>query len=115
MKINKSGDWKKYMQTAPQGAEVLGTVEAESGTGALVRLKKRYYSVNGDVCAVLDGRTVAGVLGKYGKSGGRPRLMAGGRMVNVYLDNETIRHAKEAGCGNLSEGIRRSVACFKKI
>ena len=108
MKINKSGEWKNYMQTAPQGAEVFGTVETESGTGALIRLKKRYYRVNDGILHVLDGRTVAGALGKLG-TGGRPQSMENGRKIMVYLDDETVFRAKEMAGGNLSEGLRCAV------
>ena len=105
MKIDTKGNWKQYLETAPQGAGMLGTVKTESGVGALVRLKKRYYRINGDAKELLDGRAVAGSLGKYGH-GGRPKVIDGGKAVKVRLDAASIARAKKLGSGNLSEGIR---------
>lgn len=41
---------------------------------------------------------------------GRPPKI-GGRDVKVYLDDNSIRVAKEIGNGNLSEGVRLAL-CF---
>ena len=106
------GNVDKYLVTAPQGAEmleqgmeILGTVTTKSGAGALVRLKKRYYRVNGDAKELLDGRAVAGALGKYGH-GGRPKVIDGGKAVKVRLDAASIDRARKLGNGNVSKGIR---------
>jgi hypothetical protein len=43
----------------------------------------------------------------YGKqTAGRPRLLEGGKRVNVYLDTESLERAERLGLGNVSEGIR---------
>jgi len=41
---------------------------------------------------------------------GRPKI--GAQRVNVSLDEETLRRAREIGAGNVSEGLRRAVAAF---
>ena len=105
MKIDTKGNWQQYLETAPQGVEILGTVATELGAGALARLKKRYYRVNCDSKELLDGRAVAGALGKYG-NGGRPKVIDGGKAVKVRLDAASIASARKLGNGNLSEGIR---------
>ena len=105
MKIDTKGNWKQCLVAAPRWVEILGTVTTESGTGALVRMKKRYYRVNGDAKELLDGRTVAGALGKYG-NGGRPKVIDGGKAVKILLDATSIARAKKLGNGNVSEGIR---------
>ena len=105
MKIDVKGNWQQYLVTTPKGVEILGTVTTESGAGALARIGKRYYRVNGDVKDPLDGRTVAGAFGKYGH-GGRPKVIDGGKAVKVRLDAASIYSARKLGNGNLSEGIR---------
>lgn len=37
---------------------------------------------------------------------GRPRILSGGKRVNVYLDAATLERAANLGSGNVSEGIR---------
>lgn len=41
---------------------------------------------------------------------GRPAVMSGGKRVNVYLDADSLDRAAKLGDGNVSEGIRRSLA-----
>ena len=41
---------------------------------------------------------------------GRPKI--GAQRVNVSLDEETLKRAREIGAGNVSEGLRRAVAAF---
>jgi hypothetical protein len=37
---------------------------------------------------------------------GRPKIMAGGKRVNVYLDAQSLAAALKLGGGNVSAGIR---------
>ena len=48
-----------------------------AGCRVVTNIEKRYYRVNGDAKELLDGRTVAGAVGKYGH-GGRPKVIDGG-------------------------------------
>lgn len=41
---------------------------------------------------------------------GRPRVLAGGKRVTLYLDSATLERARKLGSGNVSEGIRRALA-----
>lgn len=95
--ISKSGNWKIYwgVMLLPEGAEALGIVNRDTGTGALIRLANGNY-VQGnaggirtlpqkDVEAALAVSNAASALGSIrteaksnaartnGKKGGRPR------------------------------------------
>ena len=91
-----------------RGATPLGTVTHNSRTGALVRFEAtgHYAMVNADIIKRLDGRSVAAALG----DAGRPAEMAGGKRVNVYLDDAALAQAKDLGDGNISLGIRRALS-----
>ena len=41
---------------------------------------------------------------------GRPKI--GAQRVNVSLDEETLRRAREIGAGNVSDGLRRAISAF---
>ena len=41
---------------------------------------------------------------------GRPGI--GAQRVNVSLDEETLKRAREIGSGNVSEGLRRAISAF---
>lgn len=41
---------------------------------------------------------------------GRPVALKGGKKITLYLDAETIKKARSLGDGNISAGIRKSVA-----
>lgn len=43
------------------------------------------------------------------KQAGRPAVMAGGKRVQVYLDERTLEKARRIGDGNISEGIRLAI------
>lgn len=44
---------------------------------------------------------------------GRPRLMEGGRRINIYLDSVSLETADKLGGGNVSEGIRLALAALR--
>jgi hypothetical protein len=44
---------------------------------------------------------------------GRPRLMEGGRRLNIYLDSASLETAARLGGGNVSEGIRLALAALR--
>lgn len=108
LKIDTAGDWKLYATILPAGSEAVGVVTVDGySTGALVRLANgRYAQVNSNTVKMIDGRSVAA---QFRVSGPAKKLTGGGR-VTVYLDNETVRKAGRIGDGNVSEGIRTSVA-----
>jgi hypothetical protein len=43
---------------------------------------------------------------------GRPRLMEGGKRINIYLDSASLETAAKLGGGNVSEGIRVALAAL---
>jgi len=43
---------------------------------------------------------------------GRPRLMEGGKRINIYLDSASLETAARLGGGNVSEGIRVALAAL---
>ena len=109
--VDAAGNWRLYTNTVPAGAVVLGTVTRDgTDTGALVRMEKTgaYLQINAGCARSLDGRAVAAALG----TGGRPATMAGGKRVNVYLDDASLDAAAKLGDGNVSEGIR---VALKKV
>ena len=44
---------------------------------------------------------------------GRPKLMEGGKRVNIYLDTVSLKTADMLGGGNVSEGIRLALAALR--
>lgn len=40
---------------------------------------------------------------------GRPRTMEGGKRIQIYLDIESLKIAKDLGDGNISDGIRKAL------
>lgn len=44
---------------------------------------------------------------------GRPRLMEGGKRINIYLDSASLETAAKLGGGNVSEGIRLALAALR--
>lgn len=106
--VDLGGEWRIYTPAALPGAVVLGIVTRSNSTGALMRIKRTgaYVQVNAGVARKLDGRKVAAALGAFG----RPSEMKDGKRVNVYLDAESERRARELGRGNMSAGIREALA-----
>lgn len=45
---------------------------------------------------------------------GRPSTMTEGKRVLVYLDASSLATAEALGAGNISLGIRRALALFKR-
>ena len=101
LSVDPDGNWRLYTSTIPVLAEPLGTVMRDgTDTGALVRLGKTgaYGQVNAGGLRRLDGRKVAAALG----NAGRPPSLAGGKRVEVYLDEGSLAAAASAGEGNVS-------------
>lgn len=44
---------------------------------------------------------------------GRPRLLEGGKRINIYLDSVSLETAGMLGGGNVSEGIRLALAALR--
>lgn len=91
---------------------MLGTISRGAGTGALavVEATQQLVQLNAGSMRTLDQRKAQAALEEARGRGGRPAELAGGRRVNVYLDEASIQRAAELGNGNVSEGIRRALA-----
>jgi hypothetical protein len=108
LSVNLTGAWRLYTTTLPANSIALGTVTRDGyDTGALVRLKSSgcFVQVNAGVMRNLDGRKVGALLGLMG----RHQEVDNGRRVNVFLDEQTIKKAKEIGNGSISYGIRLAI------
>lgn len=107
--VDADGNWRLYTNTLPANSTPLGTVTRDGvDIGALARINATglYVQVNAGVIRNLDGRKVAAALGMAG----RPAVMAGGKRVNVYIDDESLAIAAKLGGGNVSNGIRTALA-----
>lgn len=108
--VDTDGNWRLYTNSAPGGCTVLGTVSRDGETGALVVTEAGIYSMlNARVYRGLDQRKVKAALG-IPQDVGRPAELDGGKRVQVYLDAESLTIAAKLGGGNVSEGIRLSLA-----
>jgi len=76
---------------------------------------------SGTSCCIRCNRSEDGQVAYYGPRGcsmqphwygtiGRPKEIAEGRRVNVWLDQASIERAEEIGDGNVSAGIRAALA-----
>jgi len=78
-------------------------------------------SISGTRCCIAWQRADDGQIAYYGPRGcslhphwyvqiGRPREIAEGRRVNVWLDQASVERAESLGNGNVSAGIRSALA-----
>lgn len=110
--VDPGGNWRLYTSTLPADSDPIGTVTRDGyDTGALVRIAKtgKYVQVNAGAIRSLDGRTIASLLGLFG----RPPKIADGRRVQVYLDPDSLDTAARIGDGSMSAGIRRALSAVK--
>lgn len=111
--VDPNGNWRLYAPTIPKGCTVLGIINRDGETGALVQTQAGIYSMlNARVLASLDQRKVKAALG-ITNDPGRPAELTGGKRVNVYLDAGSLEKAAELGNGNVSEGIRIALQSAK--
>lgn len=112
--IDRHGPWGRYAPVLPDGWVACGTVTDGISTGALARTPAGVYvQVNGYAARALDQWQVREALGEPRRATGRPAMLAGGRRVNVYLDDESLAIANNVGRGNVSQGIRIALAHVK--
>lgn len=104
------------MEPLTDGVEV-----AEDAEFSAIEAQAAELAAQGSKCCIRWSRESDGQSAYWGPKGatlkphwysrpGRPEEMAGGRRVQVYLDDDSIAKAEKIGDGNVSAGIRAALA-----